>query len=121
MIRLAHLSDIHIASSPLDWKLRDWFSKRFSSWLNYRLGRARQFACAEEVLTRLIEQLPGRQIDHVVFSGDATALGFAAELRRAADVLRIHDLGIPGLAIPGNHDYCTPFAERSGDFERCFA
>jgi 3',5'-cyclic AMP phosphodiesterase CpdA len=28
---------------------------------------------------------------------------------------------LPGLAVPGNHDYCTPDAMRSGCFERCFS
>jgi 3',5'-cyclic AMP phosphodiesterase CpdA len=122
MIRLAHLSDIHICTRELDWQFEDWFNKRLTSWFNYRiLGRARRFRNADEVLGRLIAELPGRGIDHVVFSGDATALGFATELRRAADLLRVSQPGIPGLAVPGNHDYCTRAAAASGDFERTFA
>jgi 3',5'-cyclic AMP phosphodiesterase CpdA len=122
MIRLAHLSDIHIDAPRLGWKTRDWFCKRLTSWLNYRyLGRARRFAGAADVLTRLVEQLPQREIDHVVFSGDATALGFASEIQRAADLLRVTQPGLPGLAVPGNHDYCTRAAAASGNFERCFA
>ena len=35
--------------------------------------------------------------------------------------LRIGDGNIPGLAVPGNHDYCTLAAECSGHFERHFA
>ncbi len=121
MIRLAHISDIHLTSGRLEWQLGDWFSKRLTSWFNHRfLGRARRFALADEIVACLMAELVRREIDHVVFSGDATALGFESEIRGAAEALRVHDLPIPGLAIPGNHDYCTPTAASSGDFERHF-
>ena len=122
MVRLAHFSDIHIGARQLDWKLRDWFSKRLTSWFNDRaLGRRRRFANTDEVTTRLMDELLGRGIDHLVFSGDATALGFAAEFRRAAELLRVGAYPIPCLAVPGNHDYCTRKSAGSGDFERHFA
>jgi 3',5'-cyclic AMP phosphodiesterase CpdA len=121
MIRLAHFSDIHLSSTQLEWKLEDWFSKRLTSWLNHRfLGRARRFALAEDIVARLMDDLLQRGVDHLVFSGDATALGFESEIRRAADFLRIGQFPIPGLAIPGNHDYCTRRAAASGAFERHF-
>ena len=122
MIRLAHFSDIHLSSPRLDWKLEDWFSKRFTSWVNYRLlGRARRFLLANDIVARLMVELLERGIDHLIFSGDATALGFEAEFRYTAEALRIGSYAIPGLAVPGNHDYCTPSAEASGAFERFFA
>lgn len=122
MVRLAHLSDIHISAPRLEWKLEDWFNKRLTSWLNHRVGgRARRFGDADAILAQLMDELPGRGIDHLVFSGDATALGFESELRRAADLLQVDDYPIPGLAIPGNHDYCTRSAAASGHFERHFA
>jgi 3',5'-cyclic AMP phosphodiesterase CpdA len=121
MIRLAHFSDIHLSSTQLDWKLEDWFSKRLTSWVNHRfLGRARRFALAEDIVARLMDDLLERAVDHLVFSGDATALGFESEIRRAAEFLRIGQFPIPGLAIPGNHDYCTRSAAGSGAFERHF-
>ena len=119
MIRLAHLSDIHITSTRLEWRLGDWFSKRLSSWLNHRFGRGHHFALAEEVVARLMDELPARGVDHLVFSGDATALGFESEIRRAAEALRV-GRSMPGLAVPGNHDYCTPTAAASGYFEHYF-
>jgi 3',5'-cyclic AMP phosphodiesterase CpdA len=122
MIRLVHLSDIHITAANLNWKLRDWFNKRYAAWINFRwLGRRRRFRRADEVLERLVAELQERQPDHVVFSGDATALGFENELQRAAGLLHVGDPRLPGLAVPGNHDYCTPPAAASGLFERCFA
>jgi 3',5'-cyclic AMP phosphodiesterase CpdA len=122
MIRLAHFSDIHVSTSPLGWRLRDYFSKRLTSWANHRiLRRWRKFALANEILTCMMDDIEAMGVDHVVFSGDATALGFEAELRRAAEVLRIGSWPTPALAIPGNHDYCTASAARSGSFERHFA
>ena len=121
MIRLAHLSDIHISAVPLGWRKRDWLSKRLTSWLNLRFGRNKQFARAVEVASRLIDEVAVRGIDHVIFSGDATALGFEAELSRAAQILRVGDTSIPGIAVPGNHDYITRGAAASGLFERFFA
>jgi 3',5'-cyclic AMP phosphodiesterase CpdA len=67
-----------------------------------------------------MDELLERDIDHLIFSGDATALGFESEFRYTAQALRIGQYPIPGLAVPGNHDYCTPSAEASGAFERCF-
>jgi 3',5'-cyclic AMP phosphodiesterase CpdA len=123
MIRLAHLSDIHITAPRLDWTRRDWFNKRYAAWFNYRwLGRRHRFRRADEVLTRLVTELTDRRPDHIIFSGDATALGFESELKRAANLLRIGDASMPpGLAVPGNHDYCTSQAAASGLFERYFA
>jgi 3',5'-cyclic AMP phosphodiesterase CpdA len=120
MVRLAHLSDIHITSPTLDWLRADWFNKRLAAWLNFRcLGRARRFRHADHVLGRLVADIESRQIDHVIFSGDATALGFVQEFRRAAEALKVGRL--PGLAVPGNHDYCTVPAAASGCFEHAFA
>jgi 3',5'-cyclic AMP phosphodiesterase CpdA len=121
-IRLAHFSDVHLSAPRCGWKPRDWFSKRFTSWLNHRaLGRAARFALAEEIVAALMDELPRRDIDHAVFSGDATALGFEAEIRQAAQMLRVEEQRLPALAIPGNHDYCTRSAAASGHFERYFA
>lgn len=120
MVRLAHLSDIHISVPRLDWRSRDWFSKRYTSWINYRwLGRRDRFRRADEVLGILMADIDRRNIDHIIFSGDATALGFESEFARAAELLET-TRGRPGLAVPGNHDYCTPFAALSGLFERHF-
>jgi 3',5'-cyclic AMP phosphodiesterase CpdA len=86
------------------------------------LGRGFRFRRAETVLAVLVDELRRRPPDRVVFSGDATALGFESELKRAATLLGVNEgVSLPGIAVPGNHDYCTPHAEASGDFERHFA
>jgi len=122
-VRLAHLSDVHITTRPLGWKGPDWFTKRFPGWINYRwLGRAYRFRQADEVLTALVAELRARPPSRVIFSGDATALGFEAEFIRATLILGVGAPdALPGLAVPGNHDYYTPGVQNSGLFERYFA
>ena len=118
IVRLAHFSDIHVIAAAR-WRLGDVFSKRLTTWANLRLlARGAQFRETERVLAALRADLAERNFDHLIFSGDATAMGFETEIARAAGSL---PLTTPGLAVPGNHDYCTPAAMRSGAFERHFA
>ena len=46
-------------------------------------------------------------------------LGFLVASSARAELLHVERL--PGVAVPGNHDYCTQAAAASGAFERCFA
>src|SRR5437867_3469647 len=119
-VRLAHFSDIHVTCRPLGWQREDWFNKRFPAWLNLCvLGRALRFRRADQVLAALMIELRQRRPDHVVFCGDATALGFENELAHAARLLGLNDgEALPGIAVPGNHDYCTPTAAHGGCFEK---
>jgi 3',5'-cyclic AMP phosphodiesterase CpdA len=122
MVRLVHFSDVHISAVPLGWRAGDFFTKRATSWINlHGFGRQARFARADEVLGRLVEELPGRGIDHIIFSGDATALGLEAEFRRAAEILRVAGGPLTGIAVPGNHDYLTRSTAASNLFERYFA
>jgi 3',5'-cyclic AMP phosphodiesterase CpdA len=117
-VRLAHFSDVHVTAASA-WRVADWLSKRLSAWINLRLlGRGFRFRLTEQVLLALRHELRARTPDRVVFSGDATALGFEEEMARAAALLDVADL--PGIAVPGNHDYCTRRAMRAGAFERHF-
>src|SRR5579872_1248068 len=89
VVRLAHFSDIHVMARG-SWRAADLFNKRFSAWINLRvLGRARHFRQAEEVLAALVEELRTRAFDRIVFSGDASALGFEEEVARAAKLLGV--------------------------------
>src|SRR5687767_7904706 len=91
-IRLAHFSDVHITAKRLGWTHRDWFSKRLTGWVNHRVfGRRYRFRRAEDVLLSLVAELRRQPIDRVIFSGDATALGFEAEFARAAELLGMSD------------------------------
>lgn len=122
MIRLAHFSDIHITASPLGWEMRDWFNKRLPGWVNFRfLGRRHRFRHADTVLETMVAELRERRPDRIVFSGDATAMGFEVEFARAAAMLKVdHPDMPPALAVPGNHDYYTIPSAATGMFERYF-
>jgi 3',5'-cyclic AMP phosphodiesterase CpdA len=119
---LAHFSDVHVTSAPLGWRRNDYFNKRLSGWINLQvLGRGKHFGEATRVLTRLACDLAVQKPDRLIFSGDATGLGFENELAVASRILTPdHPEQLPGLAVPGNHDYYTPGAVRSGEFEKHF-
>src|SRR5262245_23597291 len=123
MIRLVHFSDIHLTVSPLGWRGSDFLTKRLPGWINLRwLGRAHRFQHGEEVLAAFMAELKANPPDRIIFSGDATGLGFERELNRAISVLKVNDPnGPPGFAVPGNHDYYTPAVAASGLFEKYFA
>ena len=102
--------------------IQDLGRAELAAWFNLRwLGRRHRFRHADAVMTALALELRREPPDHVIFSGDATALGFESECRRAAEALHVAKTPIPGLAIPGNHDYLTRTAARSGRFEHYFA
>jgi len=122
-VRLAHISDIHVTTRRCAWRREDWFNKRLSAWINLRLlGRGYRFRRAEHVLSVLARELREGGFDRILFSGDASAMGFEEEVARAAHLLHVgRNDELPGLAVPGNHDYCTSTAARAGHFERIFA
>jgi 3',5'-cyclic AMP phosphodiesterase CpdA len=121
-VRLAHFSDVHLTTRPLGWALRDLRTKRVSGWFHLSaLGRGRQFRLAHEVAQALVAEWPERRPDRLVFSGDATALGFESEFDHAARCLGVRAADLPpGLAVPGNHDYYTRSAVRVAAFEGAF-
>src|ERR1700752_4582631 len=108
-VRLVHFSDIHLTAKPLGWRPRDWFSKRVTGWLSVRvMGRGRRFHNAPTVVAALIRSIRERTPDAIVFSGDATPLGFESEVTAAVAARSVHDEQLPpGFAVPGNHDYYT--------------
>ena len=70
----------------------------------------------------LRRELATRGLDHLVFSGDATMLGFDTEMAAAAAALGVGDRALPPcIAVPGNHDVYVARTERRGAFEAAFA
>jgi 3',5'-cyclic AMP phosphodiesterase CpdA len=122
-VRLAHLSDVHVSADRLGWAPSDWLTKRVTGWVNtFLLSRRWRFRDAASRVRALANELQVRKPDAVIFSGDASMLGFPAEVEHAARLLGVGAAdALPGLAVPGNHDYYIPAAERSGAFEHCFA
>jgi 3',5'-cyclic AMP phosphodiesterase CpdA len=119
MIRVAHVSDVHLTATRLGLTFADFLGKRIGTWANMRFRRRRAFRLADEVIQAFERDRVGRGVGHVLFSGDATNYGLKSEMERAAELLAVDR--VPGLAVPGNHDYLTAKSAASGDFERCFA
>src|SRR5262245_51450181 len=89
-IRLTHFSDIHITVPKLHLTVSDWVTKRSTGWFNLRyLGRGHRFRSADSALACLGAELRQRRPDHIIFSGDATALGFEEEIARAVALLGV--------------------------------
>jgi hypothetical protein len=122
IVRLAHFSDIHLTAPRLGWRFKDLFNKRVTGWMNLHIrGRAALFRRADEIVAVLMKELRELRPDRVIFSGDATTLGFDSEHAHAARGLGLTDSdSLPGLAIPGNHDYYVCESVRAGSFERHF-
>ncbi len=122
-VRLAHFSDIHLTAQPLGWTIRDLVGKRTTGWFNLTaLGRGGRFKHAPAVVEVLRRDLATRGFDHLVFSGDATMLGFDSEMTAAAAALGVGDEALPpGIAVPGNHDVYVGRAEKKRAFEAAFA
>jgi 3',5'-cyclic AMP phosphodiesterase CpdA len=122
LLRFAHFSDVHLTARPLGWRLRDLFSKRLTGWANLHVRRAKHFRDAGRVVAAMVAEIRARRPDHLIFSGDATTLGFESEYAAAAKALGVAGPdALPGIAVPGNHDYYTRGPARAGFFERYFA
>jgi 3',5'-cyclic AMP phosphodiesterase CpdA len=127
-IRIAHFSDIHVSARPFGFRFRDFFTKRTTGWMSLRLHRDRLFKDAATIAAAMMRDIRERGCQHVVFSGDATSMGFEPEFKAAAECLGLAEsrtdcqsVPLPGIAVPGNHDYYTRSAARAGYFERYFA
>ena len=105
-MRLAHFSDLHLTINPLKLGLRDWFGKRATGYLNAKTGRKKHFREALPLTQALLQDIKARQVDHILFTGDATTLGMPEEFSLVKSVFG-DDLP-PGLAVPGNHDLTRP-------------
>lgn len=118
-LRLAHFSDVHLTTHPHSWRSEDWFNKRLAAWLNVHLGgRGHRFRHGEAILAALTREFHDRRPDWLVFSGDASAMGFHEEAALTGGLLPLTQW--PGIAVPGNHDYCTRTAQREEVFEQVF-
>ena len=120
-VKLIHFSDIHLTARPLGWRPRDLVTKRVSGWANVKLlGRGKSFRHAPAAVRALVADIAERRPDGLVFSGDATGMGFASEVLVAAKALGVGEGELPAVAVPGNHDAYTRRAVREGVFEQAF-
>ena len=121
-MRVLHLSDVHL---QIDWSTRSYLSmgvRRTIAQLEMQgMGRARKYERAGEVVRRIVAAAAEARADHVILSGDLTALADDEEFRAAREALSPL-AGDPAklTVIPGNHDLYTPGAARDRRFSRWF-
>ena len=118
-MRLFHISDLHFqADIPLSrFPLLGW--RRLAAQAEYRLLKRRErFRDVPQAVDRLLAQATAWGADHLLVSGDLTALALPEEFDEARQHLE------PWFGrmtiIPGNHDRYTPEAARQRLFEKAF-
>jgi len=120
-LRIVHLSDVHVQIDYKRLPLRRFGWRRAVAQLEWiGLGRSRRFAASLGVLEQIVREALELAPDHVVLTGDLTALAVEEEFACARRALQ--PLWRPGLltVIPGNHDRYTGHAARERRFERHF-
>lgn len=111
-VRFIHVSDIH---HQVDWRARSWASSGLQGVLGrielHGLGRLARFSRARERWLHILDDVDAHGADHVLLTGDLTAMGHPDELEA------VHETVKPLLAagrltlVPGNHDrYVRPRA-----------
>lgn len=118
VMRIAHLSDLHVLA-PLGVELRRvLFNKRVTGYANLLMKRARVYR--REYLLAVLEHAAGAA-DHVVVTGDITNLSLEGEyheaLRLLDQVARHTELSV----IPGNHDIYLPAVHHERRFPHHFS
>lgn len=84
------------------------------------MGRLHRFSSGVTAWQRILEDIDHLDADHVIFTGDLTAMGDGAEFEAVhASVRHLTDEGMLTV-IPGNHDRYTD-APGERHFERVFA
>jgi 3',5'-cyclic AMP phosphodiesterase CpdA len=105
MLRIAHVSDLHVLS-PLgvEWR-RILFNKRMTGYANLLLHRGRVYR--PEYLAAVLSAA-ARQADHVVVTGDITNLSLESEYAEARRLLDEVAQSTEVTVVPGNHDLYLP-------------
>lgn len=111
MMRIAHISDLHVLSrTGAEWR-SIVFTKRITGYTNLLLhrGRVHRRAYLETVLAAV-----SRDVDHCVITGDITNLALEREYAEAKALLDAVARAVEVTVVPGNHDIYLPriFHER---------
>jgi 3',5'-cyclic AMP phosphodiesterase CpdA len=118
-MRLFHISDLHFqADVPLArFPTLGW--RRLVAQTEYRLlGRRARFAHVADTVKRLLAEATVLKADHLLVSGDLTAIALPEEFEEAKASLASWSGRM--TIIPGNHDRYTPGAARAKLFEEAF-
>ena len=110
-MRFAHFSDLHLLSLA-GARVLDFASKRWIGAANLLANRGRRYHA--EVFEALVADLAGRNLDHVICTGDITNLALEQEFVFARERFDRIALGSSGVTvIPGNHD---AYVSKGADF-----
>ena len=117
MIRIAHISDLHVLSSTgAHW--RDIiFNKRLTGYANLILRRGRVHR--REYLLAVLSAAVARA-DHLVVTGDITNLSLEHEYEEARALLDEAAQRTEVTVVPGNHDIYLPSTHRRRRFPHHF-
>jgi 3',5'-cyclic AMP phosphodiesterase CpdA len=118
-MKLAHFSDLHVTTFPLQ---ATFALKRVAAVASYTLmGRGRDFAGSDQRIARLLEDVDALGVDHALCTGDVTGVAADAEVDRMA-ALYGERLKAPArhTLFAGNHDRYVAEAVTSGRFDRHF-
>lgn len=107
MFKLAHISDVHLGPMP-HLTFRELASKRITGYVNWHRNRAKHMVSG--TLDTIIDDLRGKNPDHLAVTGDLVNLATGLEINRAADWLRELGPAAEISVVPGNHDAYVPGA-----------
>ena len=121
-MRIVQFSDVHVREdfSFLEAPRFGWRRTAALTELKFG-GRARDFGDAGGTFRSLVTAMEARRPDHVLFSGDFTALATEREFAEARDILGDWAKDPARFsAVPGNHDRYTEGSVRERRYERYF-
>jgi 3',5'-cyclic AMP phosphodiesterase CpdA len=106
MLRIAHITDLHVLSAAgFEWR-EMLFNKRITGYANILLRRGRIHR--RQHLMAVLDEA-ARSADHIVVTGDITNLSLENEYEQARALLDDLTLRCDTTVVPGNHDtYLLP-------------
>ena len=117
MLRIAHITDLHVLSDRgVHWR-EMLLNKRITGWANVHLRRGRVHR--REYLLRVLEEAT-RAADHLVVTGDITNLALESEYEEARELLDGAAVSCETTVVPGNHDIYLPPIHRERRFQHHF-
>jgi 3',5'-cyclic AMP phosphodiesterase CpdA len=117
VLRIAHVSDLHVlAPSGFEWR-RIVFNKRVTGYANLVVKRARSYR--RDYLLAVLSAA-ARSADQLVVTGDITNLSLESEYEEAIRLLQDAARGAEVTVVPGNHDIYLPSIHRQRRFPHHF-
>ncbi|HEX7478632.1 MAG TPA: metallophosphoesterase [Polyangiales bacterium] len=118
MLRIAHVSDLHVlAPAGVEWR-RLLFNKRITGYANLLLKRSRAYR--RDYLVAVLAAA-AQAADQVVVTGDITNLSLEGEYLEARRLLDEVARAAEVSVVPGNHDIYLPQVHHDRRFPHHFA